>query len=371
MITKAKTFMGTFCVLASLINFSAQANPAAPALSFSPRWSLELQDYASLQKIVHGGGRYIAYSGWATAGSMGKAYLALSEGGYVWTNKELPGMGPMAGGMSSYVVGYGGNQWLAIASTSSMFGSSSPKVYQSLDGGNTWNELINVSFPGGLMASPSGILVYLQGTWFVSFGSILLASTDGGATWSQRSMNSLSLISSANGILYAQAGWNSLWFSQDLGFTWQQSNLPSGTSNSIQDVEFGNGVYVAVTSGGGVLTSSDHGANWVLRVSESSTTPGMPPAGTGNSLSDVTFGSGLFLLSNGKTSQDGIHWTNPSRWIERTAPGFTAMPGVSVNFVYGSAGFIGVSSGAPEVGSIFQSVNGTVPVWNQATLGEI
>ncbi|NCY22776.1 hypothetical protein EBX31_12580, partial [bacterium] len=99
--------------------------------------------------------------------------------------------------------------------------------------------------------------------------------------------------------------------------------------------------------------------------------PGMPPAGTGNSLSDVTFGNGLFLLSNGKTSLDGIHWTSPARWIERSVPGFLAMPGVSVNFAYGSAGFIGVTSGAAEVGSIFQSVNGTVPVWNQATLGEI
>jgi hypothetical protein len=371
MITKTKTQVGSLFVLAFLLSFTAQANPVAPALSFSPRWSLELQDYASLQKIVYGGGRYIAYAGWAMAGPMGKACLGISEDGYVWTNKELPGMGPMAGGMGSYVVGYGANQWLAVASVGSIFGISPPKVLQSLDGGDTWNELLNVSFPAGFSGSPSGVLVYLQGTWFFTSGPVLWASTDGGATWSQRSTNFLNLISSANGTLFAQAKWNSLWYSQDLGFTWQQANLPPGTNNSIQDVDFGNGIYVAVTSSGGVLTSSDHGVNWVLQVSENSTAPGIPPAGTSNSLSDVTFGNGLFLLSNGKTSQDGIHWTSPSRWIERTAPGFSAMPGVSVNFVYGSAGFIGVSSGAPEVGSIFQSVSGTVPVWNQATLGEI
>jgi len=87
MITKTKTQVGSLFVLAFLLSFTAQANPVAPALSFSPRWSLELQDYASLQKIVYGGGRYIAYTGWAMAGSMGKACLGVSEDGYVWTNK--------------------------------------------------------------------------------------------------------------------------------------------------------------------------------------------------------------------------------------------------------------------------------------------
>ena len=377
MVFHRSLFAGVFCLFFIFGASFSQATPSITGLSFSPRWSLELADYPSLNKIVSGGGKYVAYTGWATAGSMGRVYLGISHNGYSWINQELPGTSSgTPAGMANYVVGYGGGDWLVVLAASGWM-SNPPRVFRSQDGGESWNELIGVSFSTPFSGSPSEPLVYLQGTWFFSSGSSLWASTDRGLTWVVRGSSPagqmLSLIGKANDVLFARGNAGILFYSTDLGFSWVQASIPAGFSN-ILDVEFGNNVYVAVTSGGGVLTSSDLGATWIARVTESASSPapGMPPAGgAGNSLTDVTFGSGMFLLSNGKTSVDGISWIPSLRWIPQTTGGGPPGQTPFANFAYGQDGFVGVTTSAPNFGSIIQSVSGSAPVLNPSSAGEI
>jgi hypothetical protein len=84
---------------------------------------------------------------------------------------------------------------------------------------------------------------------------------------------------------------------------WTSHASPGG--NGWSDITYGNGVYVAVATGGDgqrVMTSSD-GITWTLHT----------PLGEALSWKSVTFGAGLFVaVSNGNdvvTSSDGITWT--------------------------------------------------------------
>jgi len=267
---RSSSLAGILCLFTFLGSSFSQTSPSAPALSFSPRWSLELQDYQSLNRIVQGGGSYVAYSGWAMAGSMGKVNLGISQDGCAWANKELAGTSPGGpGGMGQYVVGYGGNDWLVALSSGSL--AAGLRIFRSSDAGETWNELIDVSFSDSFSGWPSEPLVYAQGAWFLSSGSSIYASSDRGSTWTRRpsfwspSSPSITLIGQANDVLFARGNVGTLFYSTDGAFSWTQASMPSGIA-SILDVAHGNGIYVAVTSGGGVLSSSDHGANWTLRV---------------------------------------------------------------------------------------------------------
>src|SRR5687767_8941264 len=82
---------------------------------------------------------------------------------------------------------------------------------------------------------------------------------------------------------------------------WQARD--SGTSNRLNGVAYGNGLYVAVGENGAVVTSSD-GTNWVHR----SLGTAMPE------LLCVTHGGGRFVAGGRegvlRSSTDGTNWTN-------------------------------------------------------------
>jgi photosystem II stability/assembly factor-like uncharacterized protein len=91
------------------------------------------------------------------------------------------------------------------------------------------------------------------------------------------------------------------------GSSW--SSPASGTSNQLNNVTFGNSLFVAVGSSGTIQTSSDGGATWISQHS-----------GTSLSLYGVTFGkdangNGLFVAVGDfgiiLSSSDGISWTQP------------------------------------------------------------
>jgi hypothetical protein len=75
--------------------------------------------------------------------------------------------------------------------------------------------------------------------------------------------------------------------------SWTQRT--SGTSNWLNGVAYGNGLFVAVGDGGTILTSPD-GVSWTQRTS-----------GTSNQLNGVAYGNGLFVA----VGWDGTILTSP------------------------------------------------------------
>ena len=82
------------------------------------------------------------------------------------------------------------------------------------------------------------------------------------------------------------------------GATWiSETSISSGWDS----VAYGNGIFLAVSNTGKVMTSPD-GINWVQRTTSSA-----------DSWNSVTYGNGLFVVANDHyimTSPDGITWTN-------------------------------------------------------------
>jgi len=83
-----------------------------------------------------------------------------------------------------------------------------------------------------------------------------------------------------------------------VGTTWTQRTWQG---NSLFDVTYGNGLFVAVGSGGIILTSPD-GVSWTLRNS-----------GTSRDINGVAYAKGLFVAVGERgtivTSPDGVTWT--------------------------------------------------------------
>jgi hypothetical protein len=135
-------------------------------------------------------------------------------------------------------------------------------------------------------------------------------------------------------------------------------------------VAFGNGMFVAVGSGGTILSSPD-GTNWTAR-----------PSGTNGWFGHITYGEGVFVIA-GMTSPDGIHWTEREKTGGKFCNGkflalgsgssfYESLDGINWTFNPG-AGYLGASF--PDI--VFQ--NGTYvivganlsPEFNPALLVEM
>jgi len=90
---------------------------------------------------------------------------------------------------------------------------------------------------------------------------------------------------------------------------WRWRN-PRPTSQSLQDVAYGNGVYIAVGWQGTLVTAPD-GRCWSVAAS-----------GTSNTLTSAAFGQGLLVIGGAhgtlRTSPDGVHWTARTSGTART-----------------------------------------------------
>ena len=123
-----------------------------------------------------------------------------------------------------------------------------------------------------------------------------------------------------------------------------RSPLPQG--NSLRNVVFANGVYVAVGELGTILTSSD-GTNWQRRVS-----------GVFDTLTDCAYGGGQYVA----VGDYGVVLTSPdlATWTLQYASTFYALSGVT----YGNGQFVAVGEGT----AIFTSPDGII--WTQRSSGE-
>ncbi|MEP0545295.1 MAG: YCF48-related protein [Rhodothermales bacterium] len=138
-------------------------------------------------------------------------------------------------------------------------------VYQSADGGASWNAA--AAAPANLDASDVHFTSELDG-WVIGSGAIgraLFHTTDGGATWTP--------VPGFGGAYVAvdiegTHGWAAntsgrYYYSHDGGATWTQGELPTSTSQQIRDMDFADeNVGYAVGWYGYAARSEDGGVSW-------------------------------------------------------------------------------------------------------------
>ncbi|GAA5484711.1 PKD domain-containing protein [Haloferula sargassicola] len=153
---------------------------------------------------------------------------------------------------------------------------------------------------------------YLDGR-FVATGDDYAYLSFDAAGWTSISLGSGNfsgegIAAGAGDFVIAGEDWiNSAWaaaaYHSPDGRSWQRANLPS--SAPLNDVAFGNGVFVAVGDTGTVLRSADGGKTWTSVAAISA-----------QNLRSIAFGDGTFVV----VSADEIHTsTEGLTWIDRTS----------------------------------------------------
>ncbi|HTW08505.1 MAG TPA: hypothetical protein VME46_13395 [Acidimicrobiales bacterium] len=215
--------------------------------------------------------------------------LSSSDGGHLWA--ERPGLPERAGfggqdfGVSSIWMEPGGSG-LALTTTGASlygtFGEGPAVVWETSDGGRTWQR--NGQVPVGAGEVDCAGFVYRSGGWYgvleaagTGYGSaaVALVTRDGGARWERAGgfpiMNEVEVISPQLVVGWAQRGTGRpvMYLSHDSGARWVATALPEGASHP----GVGIGAAASLTfsgaedgwwqSGGEVWTTEDAGRRWV------------------------------------------------------------------------------------------------------------
>jgi hypothetical protein len=247
------------------------------------RWHLRYPPPAgpSLHAAIHGG------AGFVVVGDTGT--ILTSDDGVSWTNRQS------GTSRSLYDVAWGNGTYVAVGEAGAILTSSDRITWISRDSGR----------PEALYGIVYGKEVFVA----VGEGGVTLRSADG-KTWTGRhseETNRLHAVTFGNDLFVAAGGVvaATLLTSPD-GITWSRQTPPSppaAVGNGLNDIAYGNDVFVAVASGGNgagpnVLTSPD-GITWSAHNS------------TGGSFFGVAFGDGRFVAVQGVisfTSSLGESW---------------------------------------------------------------
>ena len=267
-------------------------------------------------------------------------------------------------------------------------GATNGSIYRSADGGATWTNqtptllatavLRAAAMPdnshafvfgdfGTMLSSANGganwthqmqgTVSNLQATWFssanlgwaVGAGGAVLKTTDGGASWSMRSVSTNILYAvmfpdASNGWAVGAAG--TILRTTDGGATWAAQT--SGTANQLNGEWFKDAYNgVAVGNAGTVLLTSNGGVTWTLGTS-----------GTASNINGVWFAdsSNGYLVGAGglirHTSDGGVTWTANT---SGTAQALNAVRGVSATTAW-AVGAAGVALKTTNGGATWTSL---------------
>jgi photosystem II stability/assembly factor-like uncharacterized protein len=174
-------------------------------------------------------------------------------------------------------VAFGDNTFVSVTG-SGVIGTSS-------DNGTNWSMIDHEYSHSGYDLFD---VKYLNGKFYtVGVGGMILTSTDQGQNWTRQTSGttvSLREITYGNG-LYVVVGLDGTIITSSNGINW--TTRTSGTSEDLKGVSYGNGLYVVVGHDGTIITSSN-GTTWTTMTS-----------GTENDLQDVTFGNSKFVAVGG------------------------------------------------------------------------
>ncbi|MFN9504981.1 MAG: YCF48-related protein [Rubrivivax sp.] len=232
------------------------------------------------------------------------SYVKTRDGGLTWTDVAQPGatgwrrMQFLSGADTGWVISGSGTlfkstdrgaTWLSpVAATSATvpyasdfhfvdaksgwavtsypsYTTEGSGVYQTSDGGNSWQPVKSASAIQGLATirfadASNGVAMGPPGVAYVS--------SDGGATWRARPTGTdqrVTRVTFANANLAVAVGQGGLVLrSTDRGQTWQR--VPSATAHDLMDVRFTSSSRgYAVGAGGTLLSTTDGGLNWTRR----------------------------------------------------------------------------------------------------------
>jgi photosystem II stability/assembly factor-like uncharacterized protein len=226
-----------------------------------------------------------------------------------------------------------------------------PIILATTNGGASWHEQ---SFPSGEGELYSVSFVTADRGWALGngtgdvSGAIVLATTDGGATWSPQSLATSSYLSGATFVDAAHgwlAGGSDAYATTDGGATWtsQAVGMPISAISFADDL---NGY--AVGPSGGIATTTDGGASWHVH-GTTMPTEGIP------GLSDIAFPDATNGWAVGDhvilaTTDSGATWTSQAA--------STILAGVSFpDAVHGWAVGGGVVLHTSDGGSSWQTQN--------------
>lgn len=219
--------------------------------------------------------------------------ILTSADGVTWTSQKCPTAVPLTS------VAFGNDLYVAVSLTGTVL--TSPDAV-------TWKE-IKANLPAGVyydVISFKGTFVVIGGQTDASAASSLVVTSKDGTTWTSGiSANASLLLSVTMGKdrLVAVGGGsvgpaplpNAIVTSDD-GIAWREPRAPL----TLRGIAFGNDAFVAVGSGGAVLTSPD-GMTW--RISDS---------GAGTQLNDIAYNGQTFVAVGNQgailTSENGTAW---------------------------------------------------------------
>lgn len=202
--------------------------------------------------VAYGNGRFVAVCKAPDTGSGAKIWVSTNNGA-TWSYRNSDASGDTIS-MGLHSVAFDGNGTFVAV------GGLSGKITRSHDAGETWH----VATPSG-SDSWNGLygVGFGNGSWLACGYNMVLKSTDAGATWS--------IISTTKGgraVTYGNSRWlmtdvwNSKMYWSSNGTTWTNAvrapDAGSGDSFSwVHDCVFSDGLFIAVTEYGDILTSEN------------------------------------------------------------------------------------------------------------------
>ncbi len=247
-------------------------------------------------------------------------------------------------------VTYGNGAFIAVG--------NGGKIATSSDGGASWTyqtqgtadtNFTGVTCNGSTIAISGYEQIYTvikKKKYFDHYDSIILISTDNGATWTKQTPNFSRILCSItyiNDTFVVLGDGGLILTSKDGGTTWVSQT--SGVTTQLNAVTYGNGKFVVVGINGTILTSED-GVTWTQQTS-----------GNSKYLSSVAFGNNTFVTGdswgNYLTSPDGIAWT--SYKLNTGNSGYNDSSSAFSAIVYGNNYFVAVDDNEMR---ILTSTNG-------------
>ncbi len=257
-----------------------------------PTWTTQTALTGNWKDIAYGNNTYVAVG---NSGSGTNKIMRSTDGGLTWTATTIPQSFELVS------VTYGDGLFFALTDNA----TATHKVFSSPDG-VTWTQ---TGYDGSM---PMNEVRYLNGVLFtigynqVPFFQNIYVSTNKGAKWTRSLVSgSLASITYGNGKYVVVNGSNTSVTSaySSNGTSWTTTEDSNTSGISWVSVTYGKGTFVAVSSDGRVMTSSN-GISWTLGASS-----------IASNLRSVTFGGGIFMAvgSNASeivTSTDGVNWTS-------------------------------------------------------------